>query len=49
MREDGAMFKSYVDNTTICLSPEKSIDTQKMIGSDIMMVLDQCVPSTVEK
>jgi queuine tRNA-ribosyltransferase len=49
MREDGAMFKSYVDNTTICLSPEKSIETQKFIGSDIMMVLDQCVPSTVEK
>ena len=49
MREDGAMFKSYVDNQTICLSPEKSIETQKFIGSDIMMVLDQCVPSTVEK
>ena len=49
MREDGAYFKSYVDNQTICLSPEKSIETQKSIGSDIMMVLDQCVPSTVEK
>ena len=49
MREEGAVFKSYVDNSTICLSPEKSIETQKFIGSDIMMVLDQCVPSTVEK
>ena len=46
--EEGAEFKSYVDNTTICLSPERSIATQKSIGSDIMMVLDQCVPSTVE-
>ena len=49
MKEEGAYFKSYVDNQTICLSPEKSIETQKAIGSDIMMVLDQCVPSTVEK
>lgn len=49
MREDGAYFKSYVDNTTICLSPERSIETQKFIGSDIMMVLDQCVPSTVDR
>jgi queuine tRNA-ribosyltransferase len=49
MKEEGAFFKSYVDHQTICLSPEKSIETQKYIGSDIMMVLDQCVPSTVEK
>jgi len=48
MREEGAVFRSYVDKTLICLSPEKSIDTQKSIGADIMMVLDQCVPSTVE-
>ena len=48
MREDGAEFKSYVDNSTICLSPERSIAMQKSIGSDIMMVLDQCVPSTVD-
>ena len=49
MREDGAEFKSYVDNSIICLSPERSIAMQKSIGSDIMMVLDQCVPSTVDR
>jgi queuine tRNA-ribosyltransferase len=49
MREEGAEFRSYVDNTIICLSPERSIATQKSIGADIMMVLDQCVPSTVER
>ena len=49
MREDGAEFRSYVDNSTIILSPERSIATQKVFGSDIMMVLDQCVPSTVER
>ena len=48
MREDGAEFKSYVDNSTICLSPELSIATQKSIGADIMMALDQCVPGNVD-
>ena len=49
MREEGAEFRSYVDQRMILLSPERSIATQKVIGSDIMMVLDQCVPSTVER
>ena len=49
MLEEGAVFRSYVDKTTICLSPERSIATQKSIGADIMMVLDQCVPSTVDR
>jgi queuine tRNA-ribosyltransferase len=49
MHEDGATFKSYVDNSTIQLSPERSIAMQKSLGSDIMMVLDQCVPSTVDR
>src|SRR5271155_1016537 len=48
MREEYAEFRSYVDKTRIRLSPERSIETQKAIGSDIMMVLDHCVPSTVE-
>jgi queuine tRNA-ribosyltransferase len=48
MREEYAEFTSYVDKTLVRLSPERSIETQKAIGSDIMMVLDQCVPSTVE-
>lgn len=47
MTEEGARFQSYVDGTMILLSPEKSIETQRAINSDIMMVLDQCVPSTV--
>jgi queuine tRNA-ribosyltransferase len=48
LREEGAEFTSYVDKCTIHLSPERSIATQKAIGADIMMVLDQCVPSTVD-
>jgi queuine tRNA-ribosyltransferase len=47
MREDCAEFKSYVDSTLVRLSPESSIEAQIAIGADIMMALDQCVPSTV--
>jgi queuine tRNA-ribosyltransferase len=48
MTEECAEFRSYVDQTIVRLSPETSIAAQRSIGSDIMMVLDQCVPSTVE-
>ena len=49
MSENGAEFKSYLDGQTILLSPEKSIETQIAIGSDIMMALDQCIPSTADE
>jgi queuine tRNA-ribosyltransferase len=48
IREEYAQFTSYIDKTPVRLSPERSIEVQKAIGSDIMMVLDQCVPSTVD-
>jgi len=48
MNEQGAHFQSYVDGKMHMFSPEVSIEMQVAIGSDIMMVLDQCVPSTVE-
>ncbi|MBX2988356.1 MAG: tRNA guanosine(34) transglycosylase Tgt [Bdellovibrionaceae bacterium] len=44
--EQGASFKSYVDGRLHLLSPEESIRVQKAIGSDVMMVLDQCIPAT---
>jgi queuine tRNA-ribosyltransferase len=42
---EGARVKSYVDGKEFLLSPESSIETQKIIGSDIMMALDQCISS----
>ncbi len=49
MTEKGAIFQSYVDKRYILLSPEVSIQMQRSIGSDIMMVLDQCIPSTANE
>ncbi len=48
LTEAGAVFQSYTDGRTILLSPELSIETQRAIGSDIMMALDQCVASTAD-
>lgn len=46
INEQGARFQSYVDGKPYLLSPETSIHMQRAIGSDIMMALDQCIPST---
>jgi queuine tRNA-ribosyltransferase len=44
--EQGARFRSYVDQRTHHLTPEASIGMQEALGSDVMMVLDICLPST---
>ncbi len=44
--EQGARFQSYVDCRYHLLTPESSVAMQEAIGSDVMMVLDICLPST---
>jgi queuine tRNA-ribosyltransferase len=46
--ESGARFRAYTDGRTHLLSPERSIEIQTAIGSDIMMVLDVCLDSTTD-
>ena len=45
----GAIFNSHIDGKRIILSPEKSIQVQKFINSDIIMVLDECPKLTSDK
>jgi queuine tRNA-ribosyltransferase len=45
----GAIFRSHLDGKKIILSPEKSIQVQKSINSDIIMVLDECPKLTKDK
>ena len=45
----GAIFSSHIDGKKIILSPEKSIQIQKKINSDILMVLDECPALTDDK
>jgi len=44
----GAVFSSHLDGKKFILSPEKSIQIQKSINSDILMVLDECPKLTNE-
>jgi queuine tRNA-ribosyltransferase len=46
MAEHGAEFRSRTDGAKFLLTPERSVEMQCAIGSDIMMVLDQCINST---
>ncbi len=43
--EDGVTFASHIDGSRHELTPEKSIQIQQAIGSDIVMVLDECTPA----
>lgn len=42
--EEGVYFRSHIDGSEHLLSPEESIRTQYYLGSDIIMVLDECPP-----
>ena len=47
--EEGALFKSYIDGKNHLLTPEKSIETQRDIGADLILVFDECTPFHVDK
>lgn len=42
--EEGVTFRSYLDGSKHMLSPEKSMEIQEALGSDIMMAFDECAP-----
>jgi len=42
--EEGVTFQSHLDGATIALTPERAIEVQCLLGSDIQMVLDECTP-----
>ena len=46
---DGVTFQSHLDGSKHHFTPEKVVDIQRSIGSDIMMMLDVCPPGDVDK
>ncbi|GMR05548.1 MAG: tRNA guanosine(34) transglycosylase Tgt [Gammaproteobacteria bacterium] len=42
--EEGVCFRSPVDGAEVFLDPERSIDVQHVLGSDIVMIFDECTP-----
>ena len=47
--EEGAIFRSYWDGSTQLLTPEKSIETQRELGSDLIVAFDECTPFHSDK
>ncbi len=47
--EEGVQFKSHIDGSMQSFTPENVIETQRIIGSDIMMPLDECPPWPADK
>ena len=44
--EEGVAFKSHLDGTRHLLSPERSVEIQRLLGADIAMCFDELVPTT---
>jgi queuine tRNA-ribosyltransferase len=44
--EEGIVFKSHLDGSRHMLSPERSMEIQRLLGSNIVMVFDELVPTT---
>ena len=51
LSEEGVTFKSHIDGSRHTLSPERSMEIQKMLGSDIVMCFDECpaLPAKYDK
>ena len=51
LNEEGVTFKSHIDGSRHILSPERSMEIQKLLGSDIVMCFDECpaLPATYER
>jgi queuine tRNA-ribosyltransferase len=47
--EEGATFRSHINGSKHLLTPEKSIDVQRKLGADIILVLDECTPFHSDK
>lgn len=44
IKEEGVQFQSHIDGSKHMLSPERSMEIQHLLGSDITMIFDECTP-----
>ena len=47
--EEGAEFRSHIDGSPHMLSPEKSMEIQNALGSDVIMAFDECAPYPADR
>lgn len=48
LTDEGVHFRSHIDGSKHLFTPENNVDTQRVIGSDIMMALDECTPGNAD-
>lgn len=48
LTQEGCTFSSHIDGSKHTFTPENNVDTQRVIGADIMMALDECCPGDAE-
>ncbi|MBP5582365.1 MAG: tRNA guanosine(34) transglycosylase Tgt [Bacteroidales bacterium] len=48
LKEEGVYFRSHIDGSKHLFTPENIVDTQRIIGADIIMALDECTPGTAD-
>ncbi len=46
---EGCTFRSHIDGSKHSFTPENNVDTQRIIGADIMMALDECCPGDADR
>ena len=49
LSEEGCTFQSHIDGSRHTFTPENNVDTQRRIGADIMMALDECCPGDADR
>ena len=49
LSDEGVTFRSHIDGSKHLFTPERVVDIQRVIGSDIMMALDECTPGTADR
>lgn len=48
LTREGCTFRSHIDGSKHSFTPENNVDTQRIIGADIMMALDECCPGDAD-
>jgi len=48
LTEEGCIFQSHIDGSRHIFTPENNVETQRIIGADIVMALDECCPGDAE-
>jgi queuine tRNA-ribosyltransferase len=47
--DSGVLFRSHIDGSEVSLTPERAVETQRRLGADVIMQLDECPPGSARR